>query len=310
MLARRHLRIRVLQTLYTYFQYEGYSQAKAEKDLVEGTERLYDLYLTLLQLLVELAEQETLYRIDVASKFIVNKKEFTRSFSKTQFISWLSEFKPFTTAVSKSKISWQADMEAVGKCFYKLRHNASYRTLTMTNDELNEQEWMQKIYKTEIEGSEFVTSVLEEKNIWWAESLSLAHSMVVKTIRMFYTASEKSILPLYKDEEDDRDFMVKLLKETIKHDKEWTSIIAARTKNWDVERIALTDIIMLKMAITEFMQFKQIPLKVTMNEYIDISKDYSTPQSKMFINGVLDKVVEDLRTENKIVKTGRGLVEN
>lgn len=104
--------------------------------------------------------------------------------------------------------------------------------------------------------------------------------------------------------------MVELLNETIRNDKEWTAIIAARTKNWDVERIALTDIIMLKMAITEFMLFKQIPLKVTMNEYIDISKDYSTPQSKVFINGVLDKIVEDLRSENKIVKTGRGLVEN
>src|SRR5690606_26550345 len=123
----------------------------------------------------------------------------------------------------------------------------------------------------------------------------------------FYTAGEKNILPLFRDEEDDRKFMVELLNETIKNDKEWTAIIAARTKNWDVERIALTDIIMLKMAITEFMLFKQIPLKVTMNEYIDISKDYSTPQSKVFINGVLDKIVEDLRSENKIMKTGRGL---
>jgi len=310
MLARRHLRIRVLQTLYTYYQYEGYSRAKAEKDLVEGTERVYDLYLTLLQLMLELAEQENLYRIDVASKFIVNKREFKRSFSQLAFVSWLQEFKPFKDAVKKSKISWQADMEAVGKCFYKLRQTTAYRTLTMTDEAINEQEWIQKIYKDEIEGSEFVNSVLEEKNIWWAESLSLAQSMVVKTIRMFYTSQEKNILPLFRDEEDDRKFMVDLLNETIKNDKEWTAIIAARTKNWDVERIALTDIIMLKMAITEFMLFKQIPLKVTMNEYIDISKDYSTPQSKVFINGVLDKIVEDLRSENKIVKTGRGLVEN
>ncbi|OQB65895.1 MAG: hypothetical protein BWX95_00179 [Bacteroidetes bacterium ADurb.Bin141] len=310
MLARRHLRIRVLQTLYTYFQCEGYSRAKAEKELVEGTERLYDLYLTLLQLLIELAEQESLYRIDVASKFIVNKREFTRSFAQTEFVKWLSGFKPFTDAVKKSKISWQADMEAVGKCFYKLRHHPSYRTLTMTDEPVQEPEWIQKIYKDEIEGSEFVSSVLEEKNIWWAESLSLAHIMVLKTIRLFYTAGEKNILPLFRDEEDDRKFMVELLNETIRNDKEWTAIIAARTKNWDVERIALTDIIMLKMAITEFMLFKQIPLKVTMNEYIDISKDYSTPQSKVFINGVLDKIVEDLRSENKIMKTGRGLVEN
>ena len=306
MLARRHLRIRVLQTLYTYFQCEGYSRAKAEKELVEGTERLYDLYLTLLQLLIELAEQESLYRIDVASKFIVNKREFTRSFAQTEFVKWLSVLNLLPMLRRKAK-SAGADMENQ-KCFYKLRHHPSYRTLTMTDEPFKNRSGF-KIYKDEIEGSEFVSSVLEEKNIWWAESLSLAHIMVLKPIRLFYTAGEKNILPLFRDEEDDRKFMVELLNETIKNDKEWTAIIAARTKNWDVERIALTDIIMLKMAITEFMLFKQIPLKVTMNNTL-IFQRLQHPQSKVFINGILDKIVEDLRSENKTMKTGRGLVEN
>lgn len=134
--------------------------------------------------------------------------------------------------------------------------------------------------------------------------------MVVKTIRQFYTTDQQAILPLFKDEADDRDFMIRLLKETIKNDKEWTSIIAERTKNWEVDRIALSDMIMLKMAVTEVLKFDQIPVKVTLNEYIDISKDYSTPLSKVFINGVLDKIVEELRKQDKVKKTGRGLVEN
>ena len=309
MLARRHLRIRVLQTLYTYFQCEGYDLAKAEKDLVEGTSRLYDLYLTLLQLLLELAEQERLYRIDVASKFIVNKRAFTRSFEGCDFIIWLASDKTFLAAAKSSRVSWQADIEAVGKCFYKFRHHPSYKDFTTDSAEINEQEWLLKMYKDEIQHSDAINSVLEEKSIWWAESLELAHSMVVKTIRLFYSSESKAIMPLFKDEEDDKKFMVKLLKDTIKHNKEWTEIIAARTQNWEVDRIALADMIMLKMAITEIIQFKQIPIKVTLNEYIDISKDYSTPQSKVFINGVLDKIVEDLRKENRFTKTGRGLVE-
>lgn len=310
MLARRHLRIRVLQVLYTYFQSEGYNVTKAEKELVEGTSRLYELYLALLQLLIELAEQEQLYRIDVASKFIVNKREFVRSFEKTEFISWLKNDEQFLDNCKKHKISWQADMEAVGKCFYKLRQHPAYREFTMTNTEVVEMDWLLKLYKEEVQQSESINGVIEEKNIWWAESLELAHVMVVKTIRQFYTTDQQAILPLFKDEADDRDFMIRLLKETIKNDKEWTSIIAERTKNWEVDRIALSDMIMLKMAVTEVLKFDQIPVKVTLNEYIDISKDYSTPQSKVFINGVLDKIVEELRKQDKVKKTGRGLVEN
>ena len=124
------------------------------------------------------------------------------------------------------------------------------------------------------------------------------------------SGEQPAILPLFKDEADDRDFMIRLLKETIKNDKEWTSIIAERTKNWEVDRIALSDMIMLKMAVTEVLKFDQMPLKVTLNEYIDISIDYSTPQSKVFINGVLDKIVEELRKEDKVKKTGRGLIES
>lgn len=310
MLARRHLRIRVLQTLYTYFQQEGFNQTKAENELTTGTDRVYDLYLTLLQLLVELCEQETLYRADVASKFKVREKSFAHSLSSHPFMQWLSNDKEFTTLVAKQKISWQADNDSVNKLFYKIRHTSHYKDYVQSAEQEDEAEWMVKLYKDELQHSENINSVLEEKNIFWADSIELAHSMVAKTIKNFFNDKNAKLLPLFKDEEDDRQFMQTLLKQTIKNNKELTAIIQNRTQNWDVERIALVDIIILKMALTEVMSFNHIPVKVSINEYIDISKDFSTPQSKVFINGVLDKTIEDLKEQNRFSKTGRGLIES
>ena len=308
MLARRHLRIRVLQTLYTYFQQEGFNQTKAENELTTGTDRVYDLYLTLLQLLVELSEQETLYRADVASKFKVREKNFEHSLANHPFVQWLQNDAEFIALVAKRKISWQADTDAAHKLFYKIRHTSHYKDYTQSTEKVDEAEWMLNLYKDEIQHSDNINSVLEEKNIFWAESLELAHSIVTKTIKAVLTDGKAKLLPLFKDEEDDRQFMQTLLKQTIKNNKELTTLIQARTQNWDVERIALVDIIILKMALTEVMSFNHIPVKVSINEYIDISKDFSTPQSKMFINGVLDKIVEDLKEQNRFAKTGRGLI--
>ncbi len=310
MLARRHLRIRVLQTLYTYFQQEGFTQTKAENELTTGTERVYDLYLTLLQLLVELSEQETLYRADVASKFKVREKSFQHSLGSHPFVAWLMQDNEFAALVAKRKISWQADIDTVHKLFYKIRHTAHYKDYVQETEASDDAEWIIKLYKEEIQQSDNTNSVLEEKNIFWAESLELAHSMAAKTIKAFFESNNRKLMPLFKDEEDDKQFMQTLLKQTIKKDKELNTLIQSRTQNWDIDRIALVDIIILKMALTEVMSFNHIPVKVSINEYIDISKDFSTPQSKVFINGVLDKIVEDLKEQNRFEKTGRGLIES
>ncbi len=310
MLARRHLRIRVLQILYAFYQNENSNAAAAEKDLFNGTNRLYDLYLTLMKLFSELVHQEKIYMTDVAGKFLINKKKYFRTLASHPFISWLETDKSAAQLFSENKISWQADTETVKKVFFHLRNTSLYKDYTLTEEIIKDDEWLLKLYKEEIQNSEIITSVLEEKNIWWSESIELAHSMVVKTIKNFFSGQSKSLLPLYKDKEDDTLFMQKLLKETIAHNTELTTLIAGRTTNWEVDRIALIDMLILKMALTEVMQFSQIPVKVSINEYIDISKDYSTPQSKSFINGVLDKVIDDLKNDNRLTKTGRGLIEN
>jgi N utilization substance protein B len=150
--------------------------------------------------------------------------------------------------------------------------------------------------------------MLEEKTIYWAESLELAEAMIIKTIESGKGSSFR-ILPLYKDEEDDVKFMRDLVSKTIRDDAYYQELIADKTKNWDADRIALVDIILMKMALCEILNITSIPIKVSINEYIDISKDYSTPNSKAFINGVIDKLVGELREQGKITKTGRGLLE-
>ena len=131
---------------------------------------------------------------------------------------------------------------------------------------------------------------------------------VGRTIRNYYEKGSLSLIALYKDEADDKDFTRKLFSQTILHNEEYEKAISERTKNWDVERIALMDILILKMAIAELITFANIPVKVSINEYIDISKEFSTPKSKQFVNGIIDKLAIDYTKEGKIVKAGRGLI--
>jgi N utilization substance protein B len=148
----------------------------------------------------------------------------------------------------------------------------------------------------------------EEERIDWMDDIDLACSMVIKTLKTFEENAENEILPLYKDPEDEQEFIRVLLRKTISRDTENLTIIDELTKNWELDRIAKMDVLLLKMALTELQEFNNIPTKVTLNEYIEISKYYSTPKSSNFINGILDKAVERLEKENKIKKMGRGLL--
>ena len=150
---------------------------------------------------------------------------------------------------------------------------------------------------------------VEEKNIYWAEGFEIICNMVVKTIDSGSSNGKFHLSDLYRDEEEDVQFMKEVLQKTIANDEYFTKMIAERTESWDTERIALVDILLMKMALCEILFLNNIPVKVSINEYIDISKDYSTPNSKGFINGVIDNIVISLKKDGKIVKTGRGLME-
>lgn len=312
MLSRRHLRIRVMQALYAFYQSEPKDIRRTEQELLNGTDKIYELYLTQLQFLLELAHQELMYYQDLPASMLTGKrKTAVYTLKSLAFIQWLETDKSFLDQIKKRKISWQQDNDSIKKAFHHLKNQETYKTFTQTTEHSKDEEliiikWIMKEFFSK---TEFIPHVLEEKNIYWAESIELVEGMVVKTCENGKTTNEFQLLPLYKDAEDDVLFMQDLVQKTIRDDSYFHQLIADKTKNWDADRIAMVDIILMKMALCEIMNLSTIPIKVSINEYIDISKDYSTPNSKSFINGVIDKLVIELKKEGKIQKTGRGLKE-
>jgi len=264
-------------------------------------------------LLPELCDEEERYYTDLQPRHIAKDQVVLSKLSDNAFINFLKTDEAFTNGLKNRKISWQKDVDLIKKVFYQLRQSPEYKKYVETakhsiQDDVEICSW---IYKNVIVSSEALMNALEEQNMWWAEALELINSMVLKTIRIAHPdrKGQFELMTIFRDEEDDKAFMEKLFLETVKNDSYFEQLIGDKTRNWEVDRIALMDVILLKMALGEILHFPGIPVKVSINEYIDISKDYSTPKSKIFINGVIDKLVADLKTQGLVKKTGRGLIE-
>lgn len=304
-----------MQALYAYFQDSKHDMNAAERELFRGIEKSYDLYLTMLQLLIELVVEEDKYVLDkpkskLSPGRIIKPKNLL---SDNLFLQTLCKDKNLAERLAKRKISWQQDHDAVLKIFHQIKKSPVY--LNERENEVKtwpeEVEYALKIYQDFIGNYDFILNLLEEKNIYFAESLDFINSMVVKCIK---AASRKEtgtfeLYDIFRDEEDDRDFVKNLFNDTISNEIITEKYIAEKSTNWDIDRIALLDVIILKMAISEIVRFSSIPVKVSINEYIDLSKEYSTPKSSNFVNGVLDKIVMELKEQGKVVKMGRGLIE-
>ncbi len=312
MLSRRHLRIRVMQALYAYYQSDNKDMLQTEQELLRGTNKIYELYLLTMQMILELANQEELYYADQPVSAVTGtKKSVERKLNDNLFVQWLLNNSSFNKMVKDQKISWQNETDAVRKSFFQIRQSDQYKDYCKKAESSIKEDidFITWIFAEVFTRQEFVFSTLEEKSIYWAESIDLIQSMITKTLEGSKAKGEFKLLSLFKDEEDDIRFMREMVKNTIKDDEYLTQIIGEKTKNWEADRIALVDIILMKMALSEMIHQSSIPIKVSINEYIDISKDFSTPNSKSFINGVIDKLAVELKSQGKIVKIGRGLME-
>ena len=315
MLSRRQLRVKVLQALYSYYQTEDPSLSKTERELFSGIEKVYDLYLYKLLLITEVAEYEKVYAVDSQQKFMPKASDFNTEnrFYDSPLIKIIAENEIFKSEIKKRKLSWQNNSDIVRKIYMKLKNTPEYEEYINKPGKSfeEEREFINWFFKQFIAESDVLQTHFEEKNIYWADDDKFVNTAVSRTIKNLKPniAANQVLLPVYKDEEEDSLFMKQLLKNTITHEKEFEVLIADKTKNWEVDRIAMVDILLLKMALAEIKTFSSIPVKVSINEYIDISKEYSTPKSKTFINGIIDKLVADLKKNNEIHKTGRGLIE-
>lgn len=315
MLNRRHLRVKVLQYLYAFYQTNDGEYGKAEKELLDSVERIYDLYLYLLLTFGEF-QHLGVRRIDENKKKRIPKEEDLNpnmKFVENKVIDILNNQVELRAASERSLVNWIGDeeQEVLRKAFLVMRESEVFFQY-MNNGESSfedDKNFALDLFRAEIANSELIYEYFEEKSIHWIDDIDLACSMVLKTIKAFEEGEDCSIMPLYKDEEDEVNFIKTLFRRTIALDKENEKLIDEYTKNWELDRIAKMDVLLMKMAVTELREFNNIPTKVTLNEYIEISKFYSTPKSNGFINGVLDKIIVKLESDGLIKKAGRGLMK-
>jgi N utilization substance protein B len=313
MLNRRHLRVKVLQALYAYYQSTDADPSVSERELFKAVDRIYELYIYLLLTFEELQRQGERRLEEGKNKMRPTEEDLNpnRKFVDNKIIQILSEHETLRHYSEKLKVNWVGDekQELFRKMYLEIREGETYFEF-MNNDVQGFEEdkaFMVALFKTDIANYQLLYNFFEELSIHWLDDIDLACSMVLKTIKSFQEDGSNPILPLYKDEEDERTFIRELLRKTIAMDSENEALIDELTSNWELDRIARMDIILMKMAITELQIFNNIPTKVTLNEYIEISKFYSTPKSNGFINGVLDKAISRLESQGMIQKAGRGL---
>jgi len=319
MLGRRHYRIKVLQALYAYFQ-GGESRIEvAEKNLLHSLDKVYELYYLQLSFLLEVIHFYRFRMEESKNKFYPTPDEVNPSYklSENRLIRQLQQNVDLKEHFAKYKISWTEEQEMVRKVNQKLKTSkdlAEYLD-SGTSSYHEDQVFLEKLFRKFIAKSADLQFYFEEQNIFWDDDFELTAVFVLKTIKLMSESFKESDLltgllskGLEDDPEDDRKFILELFRKTIINTEESDKLIDARTRNWELDRIALTDILLIKMALTELINFSQIPVKVTMNEYIEISKQFSSQKSKLFINGILDKLVSDLTEEKQIRKTGRGLM--
>tara|TARA_R110002072_G_scaffold192412_2_gene349402 strand:- start:2248 stop:3195 length:948 start_codon:yes stop_codon:yes gene_type:complete len=314
MLNRRHLRIKVLQSLYSFYQSKDDNYSNAEKEVLTGLERIYDLYLYLMLTFSELKSISENRMAESKRKIRPTEEDLNPNLKlvNNRVIECLEKQVNLRAESESRKVNWIGDVnqEMFRKMFLHIRESEIFDQF-MNNEIVGFEEdkaFAIALFKTEIANFPLLYDFFEEKSIYWIDDIDLACTMVVKTLKTFEENGDCEILSLYKDKEDELDFVRQLLRKTIVLDIETEKLIDELTSNWELDRIAKMDVILMKMAIAELQTFNSIPTKVTLNEYIEISKYYSTPKSNGFINGVLDKAIHRLEKDGKINKVGRGLV--
>ena len=300
--------------LYAYYQSGEEDLLKFENELLGSVERMYDLYLLLLLSMPELVHAAENRLEDKKKKMRPTQEDLepNRKFVTNLLINQLNNSKELRSASEKQKANWIGveNQEVIRKMFLQIQESETY--FEFMSDEKhnyeNDKAFILNLFKIEIANSELLHNFLEERSIHWMDDLDHVCSMVLKTLKSTKENEAFHVLPLYKENDSEKDFVIQLFRKTISKNSENESLIDDLTKNWELDRIAKMDIILLKMGITELQIFPEIPIKVTLNETIEISKYYSTPKSNTFINGVLDNAIEILKKNKKIVKMGRGLL--
>ena len=307
MINRVLIRIRVVQILFSCSQDETTDLRKAENELLFSLQKSYDLYFYLLSLMVELTDAYA-QKVDARKAKLLPTEEDMRPNVKllnNKFIIQLRKNYQLEKYLTDRPFSWYEHDAFLRKILDNILSSDIYKEYVATDsvDYNDDREFWRKIFKHLICTEEDLYTLLEDESLYWNDDIEIIESFVLKTIKRFEEEKEgrQDLLPMFKDESD-REFAVKLLRESLFDAKKYRQLIDKYTQNWESERIALMDMVIMQIAIAEIVTFPSIPVSVTLNEYIDIAKSYSTAKSASFINGILDAVVKELKDENVIIK--------
>jgi len=314
MLTRRHIRIKVMQTLYAFNSAESDDLKKDEKFLLQSLESMYDLYLVILSLFIEIQKKAEDRLEKTQKKFLATEEDKNPNykFTNNKVLNLLKEDKALQNELERRKLNfWYLEFEYVDIIFKAILESSIYKDymLTKSSDFNEDKNFLIDIFSEVIAPNEKLYDCFEDKKLTWIDDLPIVNTSVLKLLKKIKPSVHNNyfIPQLYKDLED-RDFAIDLLKKTILNRSKFGEEISAKTTNWDADRIASLDSVMLHMALCELQKFPSIPVKVTINEYLEIAKEYSTPKSSIFINGILDKTIKEYSEHGKYPKTGRGLL--
>lgn len=305
MINRALIRLKVVQLTYAYYQNEGKATEVALKELDYSLNKAYDLYHSLLALLVELRRLAQ-HKMEVKSQNTLHTTQGNDALlAGNQFLQQLEDCKALTTWRAKQKTSWADADKFLRRLYEAFVADEAFITYVDHAEHTYEddRELIRRLYKNHVLGNDAFEDILEEQSLYWNDDKEIVDSFVMKTIKRFDPANgaEQELLPAYAAKED-QEFASRLFLTTIERADELRDMMRHNTRNWDFNRMALMDIIIIQIAAAEVLAFPTIPLNVTFNEYIDIARYYSTPRSPGYVHGMLDTITKQLKAEGKVLK--------
>ena len=307
MINRVLIRLKIVQIIYAYYQNGGKNLDTAEKELFFSLSKAYDLYNYLLLLMVEVTKQANKKLNAAKNKLIPTKEELfpNTKFVENRFIAQLEVNKQLLDFAGNQKKTWENEADFVKSPCEQIMESDIYKEYmaSETSSYEEDREVWRKIYKKIIFNNAELDQVLEDQSLYWNDDKEIVDTFVLKTIKRFEekNGAKQELLPEFKDDED-QDFARRLFRRAILNSDYYRHLISENTKNWDLDRVAFMDVIIMQIALAEVLSFPNIPVSVSLNEYVEIAKLYSTPKSGGFINGTLDGIVNQLKKENKLTK--------
>ena len=306
MINREIIRIKIVQLTYAYYQNGSKNMDSAEKELFFSLSKAYDLYNYLLALIVAVTK-EARKHLEVAQSKAKREgtPEPSGKFAYNRFALQLEENRMLNDFLEIQKKSWDNDIEAVQTLYNQIVSSTIYQEYMDSEEDsyAADRELWRKIYRTFIQDNNELDSVLEEQSLYWNDDKEIVDTFVLKTIKRFEENNKASqeLLPEY-DSEEDKDFARKLFRSTILNANEYQGFMSEASHIWDFSRLAYMDVVIMQIAIAEMMTFPSIPISVTINEFVDIAKLYSTPKSGGYINGMLDAIARHLINTHRLMK--------